>query len=359
MALKDAPELQKYILHDVRRTGESLGSGSFGVVEKVIFDHSLCAGKKIHETLINSCNIGASYLVAKFEQECKLLKQLRYPHIVQFYGIHFFDDSPNTPVLVMELLRINIEDWIKQEGKKPLPLSLKSNILRGVAKGLHHLHTHNPLIIHRDLTAKNVLLTSSMEAKIADLGNACIVPPHHLNKTMTRAPGTMLYMPPEVFQPHEHYTEKLDIFSFGHLALYVMIQELPLNLLPPTSVDPSNPEEVIGRSEIERRSEYFNKLYLKYAKTHDIPVLIKACLHIIPIKRPSAEMIITVFNSFLTEIKDDYIALEGLSRFQMAEKLKENRGFEDSGPDMDESRHKLVEAKEKIRVCMQHVYVGM
>ena len=61
MALKDAPELKKYILHDVRRTGKNLGSGSFGAVEQVMFNHVLCAGKKIHETLINSRNKNVSF----------------------------------------------------------------------------------------------------------------------------------------------------------------------------------------------------------------------------------------------------------------------------------------------------------
>lgn len=348
ISLKQAPELQKYILRDVKRTGKPLGSGSFGAVEEVIFDHVRCAGKKIHETLIDVRNIGASQLVTKFEKECGLLKELRYPHIVQFYGIHFYEDS-NAPVLVMELLSMNIEDWLNSQSNRQVPLSLKSSILRGIAKGLHHLHTRNPLILHRDLTARNVLLTSSMEAKIADLGNACIVPPHKLTKTMTRAPGTMQYMPPEAYQPHEHYTEKLDIFSFGHLALYVMIQEHQ-EVLPPTIVDPKNPNQVIGRSEIERRIGYFDMLYQKYAKNHDIPVLIESCLHNMPTKRPSACKIIEVFNSFLTDLKDDYMVFEGMNRFEMAEKLKDNRGFEDSLPEMNERQLKIYEAKERIKV---------
>ncbi len=346
MELKNAPELQKYILHDVRRTERSLGSGSFGIVEEVEFNHVLCAGKKIHATLLHSCDIGTSYLIKKFEQECKLLKELRFPHIVQFFGIHFYEDC-SSPVLVMELLTMNVEDWVSSQGSRQIPPSLKSSILRDTAKGLHYLHTHDPVIMHRDLTARNVLLTSSMVAKIADLGNAYIVPPHQLTKTMTRAPGTMLYMPPEAYQPHEHYTEKLDIFSFGHLALYIMVQELQ-QVWPPTDVDPKDSNKVIGRSEIERRRDYFKKLYQMYAKGHDIPVLIEACLHHMPSKRPSASVIIEVFNTFLIEHKDEYIALDGLNRFEIAEKLKEK---EDSGTyERSDRQHKIGETKEKIKV---------
>ena len=42
-----------------------------------------------------------------------------------------------------------------------------------------------------------------------------------------KAPGTHFYMPPEALKENPKYDEKLDIFSFGHLALYVINQVLP------------------------------------------------------------------------------------------------------------------------------------
>ena len=47
-----------------------------------------------------------------------------------------------------------------------LPLSLKCSVLEDVASGLLYLHERQPPVIHRDLTSKNVLLTSSLVAKI-------------------------------------------------------------------------------------------------------------------------------------------------------------------------------------------------
>ena len=54
----------------------------------------------------------------------------------------------------------------------------------------------SPQIIHRDLTAKNVLLTTSLVAKITDLGNSRIVniQPGQLAQTLSRNPGTLVYM---------------------------------------------------------------------------------------------------------------------------------------------------------------------
>ncbi len=65
-----------------------------------------------------------------------------------------------------------------------------------------------------------------MVAKISDLGNARIVDflPGQLACTQSRVPGTAVYMPPEAFDQHSRYGPRLDLFSLGHLALYMLIQ---------------------------------------------------------------------------------------------------------------------------------------
>ena len=151
------------------------------------------------------------------------MADLRHPHIVQFLGLCFLEGSA-LPVLVMEKLDSSLDDLL--EGAPGLPLSLKRTLLADVARGLLYLHTRNPHVVHRDLSARNVLLTSSLVAKISDLGNARIVnlQPGQLVRTLTRIPGTMVYMPPEAFDDPPRYGPRLDIFSFGHLALFTLTQ---------------------------------------------------------------------------------------------------------------------------------------
>ena len=183
----------------------------------------ICAGKKIHDVLVDAGNIRVENVASKYVQECQLMSDLRHPNITLFLGVCFLPDC-QLPVLLMERLDGNLDDLI--ETAPNIPLALKRSILEDVSRGLLYLHKHTPQIIHRDLTAKNVLLTSYFVAKITDLGNSRIVDlqPDQLARTLSRLPGTLVYMPPEALSSPAHYGHSLDIFSFGHLALFTLTQ---------------------------------------------------------------------------------------------------------------------------------------
>ena len=189
----------------------------------------VCAGKKIHETLLDVGNEGVAQMVEKYLQECQLMSSLRHPNITQFLGLCFLPGT-QLPLLVMERLETSLDDLL--EHMPNLPLSLKRSVLEDVASGLLYLHKMQPPVIHRDLTSKNVLLTSSLVAKITDMGNSRIVDmrPGQMARTLTEFPGTLVYMPPEALDDRHRYGPSLDIFSFGHLALYTIIQ-VSFNLL--------------------------------------------------------------------------------------------------------------------------------
>ena len=183
----------------------------------------ICAGKKIHEVLLDADNAGVQDICRKYVQECQLMSRLCHPNITQFIGLCFLDNA-QVPLLLMEKLEGSLDDLL--ETVPNIPMVLVRSLLEDVAKGLLYLHLHNPQIVHRDLTAKNVLLTLSLVAKITDFGNSRIVnlQPGQLARTLSCAPGTLVYMPPEALTSTSRYGPSLDIFSFGHLALYSLTQ---------------------------------------------------------------------------------------------------------------------------------------
>ena len=162
--LHDHPDLRPFLLSSTRPTGRTIGSGSYGSVEEVAIPGAMCAAKKIldfQDPRQVRCD-GIEEVVTKFVRECQLTSTLRHPHIVQFLGVCFLTGSP-MPALVMEKLATSLHDILDPEpapATKPfIPISLKRSILHDVACGLSFLHNHSPLpIIHRDLSARNVLL---------------------------------------------------------------------------------------------------------------------------------------------------------------------------------------------------------
>ena len=288
--LESVPQLRQFVMKGAKSTGRELGRGAYGCVKEVRVYGVTCAGKRIYETLIDPQNEGADRTLQKYSEECRLLSSLNHPNIVQFLGICFLKAqsgySPSLPVLVMERLDRSLDDLL--ENTPNIPLAQKCSILQDVARALDYLHSRSPAVIHRDLTARNVLLNSVMVAKITDMGNARIVDfqPGESAKTMTKGvPGMAVYMPPEAFDDPPKYGPKLDMFSFGHLALFTMTEVFPGTLLHAAYTD--KVRGIIGRSEVERRGKYMDSLRGRFGDSHEMVQLITQCLANSPEERPS------------------------------------------------------------------------
>ena len=187
-------------------------------VLQVKLNGMLFAAKIIHKNLIQP----KSVVVDNYIKECQLIATIDHSNIVQFVGLCKLPSESELPLLVMELMESNLHDYLLDDANANIPSSLKQSILEDVARGLSYLHNFRTPIIHRDLTASNVLLDSALIAKISDFGNSRFLPKDFNPARLSKMPGTMVYMPPEATT--QHYGTKLDIFSFGHLALFTLTQ---------------------------------------------------------------------------------------------------------------------------------------
>ena len=151
------------------------------------------------------------------------------------------------------------------------------SVLHDVSLGLSYLHTQTtPPIIHRDLSANNVLLASNMTAKISDLGMTRILDLTPLQVSrMTATPGTRTFMPPEVMVVDPIYSTSVDTFSFGILMVHVLSGMWPHPKSGPVHAEPNG--QRIPISEAERREEHLNSI----GNDHPLMSLILKCLKII------------------------------------------------------------------------------
>ena len=216
-----------------------------------------------------------------FLHECEQSSRLRHPNIVSFFGI-YHPPGTRVPSLVMERLHCSLTSLL--ENNPVIPIGTKIWIINDVALGLRYLHTRNAPIIHHDLSSNNVLLTKGMEGKIGVLGTARLVDPRRQSR-MTKAPGTVDFMPPEALEDvtNVRYGKELDIFSFGCVMLHTLSHEWPT----PSQAVIVNPDIglVTGRTEVKRRSQYFERI--DWSRSDVWIPLIESCLSDLPKNRPS------------------------------------------------------------------------
>ena len=286
-SLADTPlhVLEPWLLSGVEETGRELGSGSYAVVRELEVRGKKVAGKRLHEALFESASPEQrDDMLSRFARECGLLQSVKHPNIVRFLGVHVERECP-LPYLVMEYLDTTLAGYLQKTGV-PEP-SVYYSIYSDVALGLRYMHGQSPPIIHRDLSANNVLLTSSLHAKISDLGVSKVLdvtPSEKTRVTMTAGPGTHCYMPPEALVDEPSYDTAIDVFSYGILMLHVLSNDWPVPSAP-TMIDPSEPNRVLPVTEFERRIHCVAKI----AEGIDHPAipLLRKCIHNSPANRPN------------------------------------------------------------------------
>ena len=304
---------ESYKLTGVTVTDRELGHGSYATVLELDYMGLKCAGKKIHELLLRQGD--TSYTVRRFEEECRLLSQIRHPNIVQFLGVHF-QEGVSAPILVMEFLPTNLTSCIEQYGI--LPKEISYSILHDVTLGLSYLHSQTPPIIHRDLSSNNVLLTANMTAKVSDLGVARILnlTPLQVSR-MTQTPGTPAYMPPEVMIANPNYDTSVDQFSYGIMMIHMFSGRWPEPQVGPNRFDG---DYLIPVTEAERREVFLQAI----GNVHPLMDLILRCINNDPRRRAHASEIVERLSAMKSQFPTSFAnRLEMLRQIEHQEEEKQ------------------------------------
>ena len=266
---------------------KELGRGAYGRVYAVKYFQMVCAAKEIHSILVEDVAEAEKIrIVGSFIEECRQCSKLRHPNIIQFLGIYYPTRTGGggsikrkaLPVMVMEMMACSLTTFVEKH--KNIPVHIKYSIVNDVSLGLCYLHNHNPSIVHRDLSPNNILLTSHHVAKISDLGVAKVIKAD-AKKTMTRAPGTIDFMPPEALSTHPTYGPPMDVFSFAGIILHTFSQEWP-RPVNQVEFDPRTRVRT-AFSEAQRRQQYIHKMT---REAEELEPLVVRCLDDDPRVRP-------------------------------------------------------------------------
>ena len=123
----------------------------------------------------------------------------------------------------------------------------------------------------------------------------------------------------------------------------------PGDLLEPNYPDPENPDRLTGRTEVERRGEYFEQLEQSAFRQHQSMIqLTKDCLHNTPSRRPTAEQLVVALEGMKADIEGPYGEFSKLDAVRQIAIMKALRGKEaDVREETDELREKTDELREK------------
>jgi len=223
-------------------------------------------------------------------REAEILKILKHPNIIQFKD--FFIVRREYICIIMDYAdggdlaskikqtetyfsETQILDWFVQ-----IVLALK--------------HMHDRKIVHRDIKASNIFLTSMNVVKLGDFGiSSCL---SHTNDFLQSFAGTYFYLSPEIIN-NQPYNYKTDIWSLG-----VVLYEL-CTLHPPFTTI-KNDKKML---ESKIKAGKYKEIPMIYSQ--ELKNLVASLLTVSHTRRPSVKEILLLpiikarIKNFLTEFQ--------------------------------------------------------
>ena len=219
-----------------------------------------------------------SYTLDLLGKEWDQLQYLKHPHLLQPFRS---DTYQGIPYLVMPFMsQGSLSQKLIEYG--PFSEANIAMLIQQVGSALAYLHTQQPPVLHRQITADNIL--------IADNGDYILAAPvlsAQLRNALHKATGHQpmmqaAYAAPELFSAHPVQHEAGDIFSLG-----VTLYELCTGELPWLGN---------GGLSLQKGAEV---PYLPAPYTRIMSNLVRACLQPDWEKRPSAEQLVEEANYYL------------------------------------------------------------
>ncbi|CAG9334066.1 unnamed protein product [Blepharisma stoltei] len=190
--------------------GRTIGEGTFG---KVKLGTHILTNEKVAVKILEKDRIKDASDIERVSREIKILKMLRFPHIIQLYEII---ETPKQLYLIMEFASGGeLFDYIVARNKVNEPQACI--FLQQILYGIEYLHKLG--VVHRDLKPENLLLDEEKNIKIVDFGLSNTYKP---GETLKTACGSPCYAAPEMIAGKRYIGSQVDIWSCG-VILYAML----------------------------------------------------------------------------------------------------------------------------------------
>ncbi|KYQ94307.1 RasGEF domain-containing protein [Tieghemostelium lacteum] len=220
ISMVDIPR-SKFDIKEIKLNKE-VGRGAFGIVYEAEWKGEPIALKMLLPSTGDESTIGLTddpdqkledrlKVFREFRHEVYSMSRLNHPSIMKITG---FCIQPLS--MALEYIRYGSLYSFLSNNTHEVNWGLRLQIASEIAKGMQHLHSHNPPVIHRDLKSPNILLNSFQEgpnqvSSIIDFGTSTAL---YGGAALVRTVDQPLWLAPEVLSGTV-YSEPSDVYAFG------------------------------------------------------------------------------------------------------------------------------------------------
>ncbi|KAJ6880230.1 proline-rich receptor-like protein kinase PERK8 isoform X2 [Populus alba x Populus x berolinensis] len=189
-----------------------MGFGKFGEVYKGLLNDGMVVAIKKRP--------GAPS--PEFVDEVRYLSPIQHRNLVTLLG---YCQENDLQFLVYEYIPSgSVSNHLYGPGQTldgKLEFKHRLSIALGAAKGLAHLHSLSPRLVHKNFKTANVLVDENFIAKVADAGLRNFLGKVDIAGPSTQATSDEIFLAPEV-RDFRRFSEKSDVFSFGVFLLELL-----------------------------------------------------------------------------------------------------------------------------------------
>ncbi|KAK9807281.1 hypothetical protein WJX73_007482 [Symbiochloris irregularis] len=173
-------------------------------------------------------------VLRSLEREVSVMASIRHPNVVLFMGVCL-----QPACLVTEWCsRGSVYDILAKARKNPalaaqLEWPRRLAIALDAAKGMLQLHSHRPVILHRDLKSPNLVVDKHWRCKVTDFNLSRVM--NNTTVTSSVSANNPRWLAPEAIAS-QHFSKAADVYSFGVVLWELVTWQLPWDEFGPFQI---------------------------------------------------------------------------------------------------------------------------